>query len=130
LIATVSEAEVISERGGGGMALGMELGKKLVEELLKRPEVRGVGRRAFDRSREGAGAIGVSKGFRPNAPRMITVLAAVALTLVGLAVTVYPIDFVNNLLTDNSIEITREQGWMALVASPLLLVAGSLLRGL
>lgn len=67
---------------------------------------------------------------RPNAPRMITVLAAVVLTVVGLSVTVFPIDFVNDLLREAGLRPTREQGFWALLVSPLLLVLGSLLPGM
>jgi len=61
---------------------------------------------------------------------MVTVVAAVVLTIVGLSVTVLPIEVLNELLAESSIELTREQGWLALTASPALLIAGSLLRGL
>jgi hypothetical protein len=56
----------------------------------------------------------------------------VALTLVGLAVTLSPeaLEFVNDLLADADITLTEEQGWLALAASPVLLIAGSLFRSL
>jgi hypothetical protein len=101
---------------------------KLIGFLLSRPEARTMGRRVVDRASAGGGGIGVGKQL--NAPRMITVLLAVALTLIGLSVTIQPIGFINDLLADRSIEITREQGWMALTGSPLLLIAGSILKGL
>lgn len=101
---------------------------RLIELLLSRPEARSIGRRAVDKAASGGGGIGVSKQL--NAPRMITVLIAAALTLVGLSVTIEPIAFINDFLADQSIEITREQGWMMLTASPLLIIAGSVLRGL
>jgi hypothetical protein len=95
--------------------------RRLVEFLLARPDV-------TRRARGYAGDVGFS--WRPNAPKLITVFLAVALTVVGLSVTEYPIDFVNEQLMEANITLTREQGWMALGASPLLLIAGSLLRGL
>jgi len=98
--------------------------RRLAEFLWSRPEVRS---RAGSIQREG---VGLSR--RLNAPKMITVLLAVALTLVGLAVTLSPdaLEFVNDLLADADITLTEEQGWLALVASPVLLIAGSLFRGL
>ena len=69
-------------------------------------------------------------GLRPNAPRMITVLVAVALTIVGLSVTVLPIDAVNDFIRDQAWTVTEEQAWWMLGASPVLLIAGSLFRGL
>jgi hypothetical protein len=67
---------------------------------------------------------------RPNAPRMITVLLAIALTVVGVSLTVQPIGFVHDLLKSAGIRPTREQAHWMLLASPLLLVAGSLLPNL
>jgi len=68
--------------------------------------------------------------FRPNAPRMVTVVLAIALTLVGLSRTGYPIGFVNDLLRSAGLHVTREQGYWALLGSPLVLIAGSLLPNL
>jgi hypothetical protein len=98
--------------------------RRLAAFLWSRPEIRS---RARTIRREGVGF-----SWRPNAPKVVTVLLAVALTLVGLAVTTSPdaLEFVNELLADNDITITEEQGWLALLASPVLLVAGSLFRGL
>jgi hypothetical protein len=96
--------------------------RRLVEFLMSRPEVR-------SRARDiGKGGIGLSR--QPNAPKMITILVAVALAVVGLAVTILPIDTVNDLLADADIVLGREEGWLALIASPVLLIAGSLFRGL
>jgi hypothetical protein len=80
--------------------------RRLAEFLWARPEVRA---RARTISK---GDIGVSR--RLNAPKMITILLAVALTLVGLAVTLSPtaLDFVNDLLADADITLT-EQPWPA-----------------
>ena len=96
---------------------------RVVELLLSRPEVRRRGRRPR------RGDIGLSA--RPNAPRFVTILVAVALTLVGLVVTgTVEIGPVADLLARADLSLTEEQGWLALAASPALLVAGSFLRGL
>ena len=96
--------------------------ERLARFLLARPDL-------TRRARSYAGDdIGFS--WRPNAPKLITVLLAVALTIVGLSVTELPIDWVNEQLMEANFELTEEQGWMALGASPLLLIAGSLFRGL
>jgi hypothetical protein len=96
--------------------------RRLAEFLMSRPEVR-------SRARDiGEGGIGVSRQL--NAPKMITILLAIALAIVGLAVTVLPIDTVNDLLKDADVTLGREEGWLALIASPVLLIAGSILRGL
>ena len=76
----------------------------------------------------GSEPIGLSR--RPNAPRFVTIVLAVALTVVGLAVTVHPIQPVLDALDKAGIEPTRDQGWWALVASPALLVVGSFFRGI
>lgn len=68
--------------------------------------------------------------MRTNAPKMVTIVVAVALTVVGLSVTILPIDPVNRLLAETGVDITREHGYWALLASPVLLIAGSLFRGL
>ena len=94
---------------------------RLARFLLARPDV-------ARRARGYAGDVGFS--WRPNAPKLITVFLAVALTVVGLSLTEYPIDWVNEQLMEANLELSREQGWMALGASPLLLIAGSLFRGL
>ena len=82
--------------------------------------------------------------LNPNPPRMITVIIAAVLILVGLSATVFPIDFVNAavdavlpMLQDgqfgvsiSGFEITREVGWLLLFAGDALLIAGSLLPGI
>lgn len=74
--------------------------------------------------------------LRPNAPRWITVVLAVALILVGISATVFPIDIVNQALdvvqgyAGTSIEVTTEIAWLCLFAGNALLVAGSLLPGI
>jgi hypothetical protein len=73
---------------------------------------------------------------RPNPPKLVTVAIALALIVVGLSVTVFPLDFVNQALDlvqsylGTSIEVTTELGWLFLLAGDALLVAGSLLPGI
>lgn len=74
--------------------------------------------------------------LRPNPPRLITVVIAVALVLVGLSATVFPIDFVNEALAfvqgylGTDLAVTSQIAWLALLAGNLLLIAGSLLPGI
>ena len=74
--------------------------------------------------------------LRPNPPRLVTVILAVALVLVGLSATVFPIDIVNAALDvvqqtfGTSIEVTTEIGWLFLFLGDALLVVGSLLPGI
>ena len=74
--------------------------------------------------------------LRPNAPRLVTVVLAVALVLVGLSATVLPLDFVNQALAvvqasaGTDIVVTTEIAWLFLLAGNALLVAGSLLPGI
>ncbi len=74
--------------------------------------------------------------LNPNPPRMITVVVAVALILVGLSATVFPLDFVNaalNVVQDTigtNLEITTEVGWLFLFVGDALLIVGSLLPGI
>lgn len=74
--------------------------------------------------------------LHPNPPRLVTVVIAVALVLVGLSATVFPIDFVNQALDlvqgylGTSIEVTTELAWLFLFVGDALLVAGSLLPGI
>jgi hypothetical protein len=73
---------------------------------------------------------------RPNPPRLVTVVIALALIVVGVSVTVFPLDFVNQALDlvqstlGTDIQVTTEIGWLLLLAGDLLLVAGSLLPGI
>jgi hypothetical protein len=73
---------------------------------------------------------------RPNPPKLVTVVIALALIVVGLSVTVFPLDFVNQALDlvqstlGTDIQVTTELGWLFLLAGDLLLVAGSLLPGI
>ncbi len=74
--------------------------------------------------------------LRPNPPRLVTVILAVALVLVGLSATVFPLDFVNAALDvvqesiGMRIEVTTELGWLAMFAGNVLLIVGSLLPGI
>jgi hypothetical protein len=79
--------------------------------------------------------------MRPNAPRMITVLAAVALAALGLVLIYLPdaqvADMIRQLplgadLTRQLVGLAAQQtiAWAALALSPVLLVVGSLVRGL
>jgi hypothetical protein len=74
--------------------------------------------------------------LRPNPPRLVTVVISVALILVGLSATVFPIDIVNVALDvvqdtfGTNIEVTTEVGWLFLFVGDALLVAGSLLPGI
>lgn len=79
--------------------------------------------------------------FRPNPPRMITVLVAIALLAVGLAGTVLSADTVRDLVSSVglpgdlqrqilSLVLDRTVAYVCLLASPMLLAAGSLLPGI
>ena len=74
--------------------------------------------------------------LNPNPPRMITVVVAVALILVGLSATVFPLDFVNAALDvvqdtiGTNLEITTEVGWLFLFVGDALLIVGSLVPGI
>ncbi|MGH2812741.1 MAG: hypothetical protein ACRDI1_08535 [Actinomycetota bacterium] len=69
--------------------------------------------------------------MRTNAPRMITIVLAVALTIVGLSATVIPIEAINDLVLETGYNLTenRELAWLALLASPVLLIIGSFFAG-
>lgn len=85
-------------------------------------------RGGYRRTRAGED-IGLSR--RPNAPKFVTIVLAVLLTVVGLAVSgVYEIKPVVDLLHDRGLDLTRQQGYLALLASPALLVIGSFFRGI
>jgi hypothetical protein len=74
--------------------------------------------------------------LNPNPPRLITVVLAVALILVGVSATIFPIDIVNQALDvvqgsiGTNIVVTTEVAWLCLFAGDALLVAGSLLPGI
>ena len=72
--------------------------------------------------------------MRTNAPRMVTVVVAIALTVIGLSLTVLRIEAINSVVMgvvqQAGAGLTRQEiGWSALLASPLLLALGSLLKG-
>jgi hypothetical protein len=74
--------------------------------------------------------------LRPNPPRLITVLIALVLGVVGFAV-VWPIDPllpllepVNSALGGVGLSLDREMGFLLLFACPSLLVVGSLVPGI
>jgi hypothetical protein len=79
--------------------------------------------------------------LRPNPPRMVTVLIAVALLVVGLAGTLVPEATVRDVVTGLGLPGTverdalrlildRQIAYAALFAAPMLLVVGSLLPGI
>jgi hypothetical protein len=74
--------------------------------------------------------------LKPNPPRIVTVVIAVALVVIGLSATVFPIDIVNELLAfvQSTIGIefvlTTQIAWLCLFAGDALLVVGSLLPGI
>ena len=67
---------------------------------------------------------------------MVTVAVAVALVLIGLSATVFPMDFVNEALAfvqqyiGTSVQVTPEIAYWCLLGGNLLLLAGSLLPGI
>jgi hypothetical protein len=74
--------------------------------------------------------------LNPNPPRMLTVVIAVALIVVGLSATIFPLDFVNAALDvvqdtlGTNIEVTTQLGWLFMFAGDALLVIGSLVPGI
>ena len=74
--------------------------------------------------------------LRPNPPKLVTAVVAVALVLIGLSATVLPIDFVNEALAAAQsaagfdVRVTTELGWLLLFAGDALLIIGSLLPGI
>lgn len=106
---------------GSGDVLG-----QLARVLMSRASV--PNRSRGYRSRRGGEEIGLSR--RPNAPRFVTIVLAIGLTVVGVAVTLHPIQPVLDLLRDRGVELTKQQGYLALLASPALLVVGSFFRGI
>ena len=79
--------------------------------------------------------------MRPNPPRMVTVLVALAMTAVGLALVFLPggqvADLIRSLaldgdLTRQLVDLAAHQtvAWLLLAISPVLLIVGSLVRGL
>jgi hypothetical protein len=79
--------------------------------------------------------------FRPNPPRMITVVIAIALLVVGLAGTVISPETVRDVVTGIGLPAGTERqilqlvldktvAYVCLLAAPMLLVLGSLLPGI
>jgi hypothetical protein len=79
--------------------------------------------------------------MKPNPPRMVTVVLAVVLTVIGLALIYLPTgqleDLVRQIGLPPDIQRTvvswiadRIIAWAALAASPIVLIVGSLVRGL
>lgn len=74
--------------------------------------------------------------LRPNPPRLVTIGIAVALVVVGVSATIFPLDFVNEGLAivqgyiGTDIAVTTEIAWLFLFAGNMLLIAGSLLPGI
>ena len=80
--------------------------------------------------------LGSEMQLRPNPPRLITVVIALALGVIGFAV-VWPVDQlaplldpVNSALGTVGLSLDREIGYLFLLACPSLLVVGSLLPGI
>ena len=73
--------------------------------------------------------------LRPNPPKLVTVVIALALIVVGLSATVFPIDFVNQALDivqstiGTDIEVTTQIAWLFLLAGDALLIVGSAAAG-
>ena len=68
--------------------------------------------------------------FRPNAPKMITVVIAVVLTVVGLSLTVLPIEPLNELVRETGLKLSKDVRALILAASPVLLIVASFVRNL
>lgn len=74
--------------------------------------------------------------MHPNPPKLITIAIALALIIIGVSATVFPIDFINEALAivqqtiGTNIVITTEVAWWCLLAGDALLIAGSLLPGI
>ena len=74
--------------------------------------------------------------LRPNPPRLVTVVIAVALVLVGLSATLMPLDFVNEAFAavqsaaGFELRVTQELAWLFMFAGSALLIIGSLLPGI
>lgn len=74
--------------------------------------------------------------MHPNPPKLVTIAIALALIIIGISATVFPIDFINEVLAivqqtiGTNIVITTEVAWWCLLAGDALLIAGSLLPGI
>ena len=83
----------------------------------------------------------LAASMRPNAPRMITVIIAIGLLVIGLALVYLPQAQITDLLrqlplgadiTGQLVGWAADQtvAWVALLLSPVVLIVGSLVRGL
>jgi hypothetical protein len=62
---------------------------------------------------------------------MVTVILSIALILAGLTASgTLSIGFVNDLLKQANLDFTRDQGYLLLLGSPVVLILGSLLPGI
>lgn len=74
--------------------------------------------------------------MRPNPPRLVTVLIALILIVVGMSATVFPIDIVNQALawfqTTSGLQftLTPQLAWILMLIGDGLLLLGSLFRGI
>lgn len=72
----------------------------------------------------------------PNPPRLVTVALAVVLLIVGLSLTIVPIGVVNEMVVDVpaalgiAVAPTPQLGWICLIGANVLLILGSLVRGI
>jgi hypothetical protein len=95
-----------------------------IEQILQKPTIQ----RARAR---GLGPDITSLRFRPNPPKMVTLILAVLLAIVGLSVSgTLSIGLVDDLLKNLDWNLSVSEGYWLLFASPVLLIAGSLLPGL
>ena len=74
--------------------------------------------------------------MKPNPPRLVTVVIAVALIVIGF-VLAWPVPALVDLLgpleelvAEFGVELSAENGYLAMLVGDGLLVAGSLMRGL
>jgi len=67
---------------------------------------------------------------KPNPPRYITLAVAVILFIIGLAGTLVPLPFVNDLLHIVRLDLTKTVAYVCLFLAPTLLILGSLVKGL
>jgi hypothetical protein len=74
--------------------------------------------------------------MRPNPPTLITVALAVVLLVVGLSLTIVPIGVVNDAIVAIPAAIgiavapSAQLGWICLLVANVLLIVGSLVRGM
>ena len=80
--------------------------------------------------------VSILRLVHPNPPRLVTIALALALVIIGLSATGFPIEFVNQALAlvqqtiGTNIVVTTEVAWWCLLGGDLLLIAGSLLPGI